>query len=759
MDTDSLFQLPDRVRQDVAGYGAEVERHLRGETNPVAFRAYRVPMGVYEHRENGHFMTRVRLGAGLVLPHQLERIAQLSRKHGNGVLHATTRQDLQIHDVSIEGTVPVQAGLAAIGLSARGGGGNTVRNVAACPRASVCPHAHFDVAPHAIALAEYLLAHPRSFTLPRKYKIAFSGCPTDCGYASVNDLGFFAHERDGKLGFSVYAAGGLGAQPSVGILLEPFVELHDIFAVAEAILNLFDRLGDRSNKNRARLRYVLRRLGPESFLTEYAKERQRLAREGLHEAPPKPRELAFSCLDAGPGLPPKQAPKAPDGFLAERDPGRFSLVLRLSNGRIPADDLVRVANLAREHGAGVVVVTQQQDLLVPGVPGEKVEQARVAAASLSISTKPRGPKVVACAGASTCKLGLCLSPALAEAIDQGLDGIEAPSDLAEIRLSGCPNNCGNHSLAKLGFEGRARRHNGRLMPCYNVLAGGKLIEGEAQLAERLGVLPARAVPTFVAEMAQQGLTTPQDLKSLVDKYSQLPSPIPEDYFVDWGQTAPFTLAGRGPGECGAGVLDIVRADLDEGSDSLARANATPGQGAGDLRNAIVATARALLPLFGVEARKDSDLATPVAQHLVTPGWLAPEVNSLLASALELQPDATQAPPNLLLKAQAFHDRALALYASLDGALQFQLKPLAPSASSPKESPNRVADLRGVRCPMNFVKAKVALSAVPVGEVLQILLDQGEPANHVPASFAEQGQEIVSMGPVGEHFQLEIRRSQ
>jgi sulfite reductase (ferredoxin) len=296
------------------------------------------------------------------------------------------------------------------------------------------------------------------------------------------------------------------------------------------------------------------------------------------------------------------------------------------------------------------------------------------------------------------------------------------------------------------------------MPCYNVLAGGKLIEGEAQLAERLGVLPARAVPTFVAEMAQQGLTTPQDLKSLVDKYSQLPSPIPEDYFVDWGQTAPFTLAGRGPGECGAGVLDIVRADLDEGSDSLARANATPGQGAGDLRNAIVATARALLPLFGVEARKDSDLATPVAQHLVTPGWLAPEVNSLLASALELQPDATQAPPNLLLKAQAFHDRALALYASLDGALQFQLKPLAPSASSPKESPNRVADLRGVRCPMNFVKAKVALSAVPVGEVLQILLDQGEPANNVPASFADQGQEIVSMGPVGEHFQLEIRRS-
>jgi sulfite reductase (ferredoxin) len=758
MDTESLLQLPDRVRQDVVGYKAEVERHLRGETNPVAFRAYRVPMGVYEHRENGHFMTRVRLGAGLVLPHQLECIAELSRKYGNGVLHATTRQDLQIHDVSIEGTVPVQQGLAAIGLSARGGGGNTVRNVTACPRASVCPHACFDVAPHAIALAEYLLAHPKSFTLPRKYKLAFSGCAEDCGYASVNDLGFFAHERDGKLGFSVYAAGGLGAQPSVGILLEPFVELPDIFAVAEAILNIFDRLGDRSNKNRARLRYVLRRLGPESFLAEYAKERQLLAREGLHGTPPKPRELAFSCLDAGPVLPPKQAPKAPDGFLAERDPERFSQILRLSNGRIPADDLIRVANLAREFGAGVVVVTQQQDLLVPGVPGDKIEQARAAAASLSIITKRRGPKVVACAGASTCKLGLCLSPALAEAIEQRLHGIESPSDFSEIRLSGCPNNCGNHSLAMLGFEGRVSRHHGRLMPCYNVLAGGKLVEGETRLAERLGVLPARAVPAFVADVVKRGLITPQDLKPLVDKHSQLPSVIPEDYFVDWGQTAPFTLAGRGPGECGAGVLDIVRADLDEGTDSIARANAATKESAGHLRSAIMATARARLPLFGVDARKDCDLAAPVAQHLVTPGWVAPEVNSLLASALGLRPDATHVIQALLPKAKAFHERVLALHASLDGALQFQLKPLAQDTPTLAESKVRIADLRGVRCPINFVKAKVALSAVPVGEVLQILLDLGEPANNVPASFADQGQEIVSMGPVGEHFQLEIRRS-
>jgi sulfite reductase (ferredoxin) len=753
MNTDSLFQLPERVRQDVAGYGAEVKRHLRGEINPVAFRAYRVPMGVYEHRENGRFMARVRLGAGLVLPHQLERIAELSRAHGNGVLHATTRQDLQIHDLSVEGTVPVQEGLVAAGLSARGGGGNTVRNVTACLRASVCPHARFDVAPHAIALAEYLLAHPKSFTLPRKYKIAFSGCSEDCAYAGVNDLGFFAHEREGQLGFSVYAAGGLGAQPSVGILLEPFVAAPDIFAVAEAILNLFDRLGDRANKNQARLRYVLRRLGRESFLAEYAKGRQRLVREGLHGTPPKPRALAFSCLDAGPVVPPGQAPTAPTQFLPERDPHRFSLLLRLSNGRIPADDLVQVARLASEFGVGVVVATQQQDLLIPGVPTAKLEQARAAAASLSVGTTPRGPKIVACAGASTCKLGLCLSPALAQAIEHTLRDLDGPPVLPEIRLSGCPNNCGNHSLATLGFEGRARRQDGRLMPCYNVLVGGHVVEGEARLAERIDVLPARAVPAFVADVLKLGLIRAQDLKPLVEKHGQLPAPIPENYFVDWGQDKPFTLAGRGPGECGAGVLDIVRADLDEATECLARAKATTTASDRDLRSAILATARALLPLFGVETRKDADLAAPVAQHLVAPGWVSADVNALLAAALEEIPS-----PNLLPQAQAFHDRVLALHTSLDSALQFQLKPLAQPQQTGAPPSAHVADLRGVRCPMNFVKAKVALAAVPVGEVLQVLLDLGEPANNVPASFADQGHEIVSMGPVGEHFQLQIRRS-
>jgi sulfite reductase (ferredoxin) len=198
----------------------------------------------------------------------------------------------------------------------------------------------------------------------------------------------------------------------------------------------------------------------------------------------------------------------------------------------------------------------------------------------------------------------------------------------------------------------------------------------------------------------------------------------------------------------------VRADLDEATEYLARAKAATTASDRDLRSAIFATARALLPLFGVEARKDADLAAPVAQHLVAPGWLSADVNALLATALEDIP-----PSDLLRRAQAFHDRVLALHASLDSALRFQLKPLAQTQPTGAPPSAHVADLRGVRCPMNFVRAKVALDAVPIGEVLQVLLDLGEPANNVPASFSDQGQEIASMGPVGEHFQLQIRRTE
>ncbi|MHC4752041.1 MAG: nitrite/sulfite reductase, partial [Planctomycetota bacterium] len=359
-----ILNIPESVKEDTLGYRGQVNKFLQGQTSSVVFRAYRVPMGVYEQRTAGNFMVRIRIGAGLVLPFQLKQIAQLSKTYGSGIVHVTTRQDIQIHNVNIEDTPDVLEGLLDVGLSSRGGGGNTVRNVTACPRAGVCPEEEFDVAPYAIATAEYLLQDRSSFNLPRKYKIVFSGCSDDCAFASVADLGFFAHIKDGIKGFSVYAAGGLGSNPSVAVKIQDFVDAKEVFEVAEAIKRLFDEYGDRTNKHKARLRYVLARIGVEKFIKLYQREREILKADGLPYEPPEVRDIASVYA----------VPKAPDNakekqnnVLPEKTTGRYTVRLRLKNGDISADDLDRIGQIADKYGQGLVRTTQLQDILITGV--------------------------------------------------------------------------------------------------------------------------------------------------------------------------------------------------------------------------------------------------------------------------------------------------------------------------------------------------------------------------------------------------------
>ncbi|MHC5145254.1 MAG: nitrite/sulfite reductase, partial [Planctomycetota bacterium] len=422
-----ILCIPETVREDTLNYRDQVGRFLKAETSAVSFRAYRVPMGVYEQRTSGKFMIRVRIGAGLVLPSQLQRLAELSRTYGNGVLHVTTRQDIQIHEVNIEDTPDVLERLLEVGLSSRGGGGNTVRNITACPETGVCPDEVFDVAPYALAAAEYLLQDRSAFNLPRKYKIVFSGCPQDCAYASVADLGFFAHIKDGIKGFAVYAAGGLGSNPAVAVKIENFINADEIFVVAEAIKQLFDKHGDRANKHKARLRYVLARVGVDEFLNLYRQEKDRLSAEGLPNRTPVIRNVM------------QDYPVADDSVTVR---------LWLENGDIPADDLERVGQIACRYGQGLVRTTQLQDLLITGVAADNTDSVNNELKDLGIDVFGNGhPKVVACAGASTCKLGLCLSKGLSKAISAKLNAAELPDTV--IRISGCPNSCGHHCIADI----------------------------------------------------------------------------------------------------------------------------------------------------------------------------------------------------------------------------------------------------------------------------------------------------------------------
>jgi len=732
-----ILNIPESVKQDTAGYRARVDEFLQGQTSGVAFRAYRVPMGIYEQRTEGKFMVRIRIGAGFVLPHQLQRIARLGKSHGNGIIHVTTRQDLQIHEVDIGDTPDVLEQLLEVGLSARGGGGNTVRNVTACPRAGVCPDEEFDVAPYAIAAAEYLLQDRSSFNLPRKYKIVFSGCSSDCAFASVADLGFFAHKKDGVKGFSVYAGGGLGSNPTVAAKIEDFIAAEDIFEVAEAIKRLFDKHGDRSNKHKARLRYVLARVGVEEFTRLYKQEREIIKNEGLAFELPQIRDIASRY-------------PAPEESVTVR--------LWLKKGDITADDLEKVGEIAAKYGQGFVRTTQLQDLLITGVAQENTDKVNAELKNLGIDVFGNGaPKVVACAGASTCKLGLCLSRGLADAISEKLGQLDAQTTEASqaIRISGCPNSCGHHCISSIGLQGKAKRVNGRLMPYYDVMTGARIVEGQARLAQRIGSVPAKRIPDLLVEAFSNGTPDEELLRTLTARYGDISAEsFPEDYYYDYDSDEPFSLAGRGPGECGAGVMDVMKVDIDEAKDVVKSEQADSES----IYRAIVASARALLFTIGLEPKKDREIFSAFGKHLIEPGWVKSHTQQLLDDAVDWRMGDRESIEDLLPQVKELTARVEELFLSLDANLKFKAEPVEQKAPAGHvEKRVHVADLRGVACPLNFVKAKIELEKVPVGSVIEVLLDEGEPIRNVPASFADQGQEVIGTVKTDDHFCLRVRR--
>ena len=738
--TEVTYYLPETVVADTRAFRREVEKFLSGETSAVAFRGIRVPMGIYEQRENDTYMVRVRGAAGVFLPHQVKLIAELSDTYGNGIVHVTTRQDLQIHGVKIDDTPTILERLLEVGLSSRGGGGNTVRNISACPLAGVCRDEIFDVTPYAFALTEYLIRERGNFNLPRKFKVAFSGCGKDCGLCSVADLGFFAHERDGIRGFSVYAGGGMGAHSALGVQIEEFVPAETIFDVAEAVKRLFDKHGDRANRSRARLRFVVSRLGVEGFRTAYREELDLVRQEKI------------------------QVPLIPN---LKQNANLSAIRVRLPLGDISARHMSAIAEIALELGDGTIRTTQEQNL-----------QLRVAEPQIENATKAlheiderfvdtHSLRCIACAGASTCKLGLCLSRGLATAIEAELVDI-APSFETAIRISGCPNSCGHHPISPLGLYGSAVRVNGRLVPFYNIVAGGRLAEGNSALAEPVTKVPAKAIPAllkdfFIAAVANQKTEEAVDelmsrwgisfLRELAAKYDQVPAydDAPE-YYRDFGCCTDFSLAGRGPGECGAGVTDVIALDIDEAKRAIKEAR---------LYDAVVSASRALLITKGLEPKKDREVFAGFSEHLIAPGWVARRTQGLLDAAVDFKLGDRDSLSDLREQAGALVSRVEELFLSLDSNLNFRAQLIEEPESDDATDHHAVAtelDLRGVACPMNFVRAKIQLEQIEVGEVLDILLDDGEPVRNVPASFAEQGQEVLSVASEESYYRVKVRRS-
>lgn len=778
------YELTSSLPEDLDRLKTQIERFKRGEISHTEFRAFRVPQGVYEQRDENHFMLRVRLPGGGLLPDQMRALAAVSRRHGNGILHVTTRQDVQVHLVPLEHMHPALVELAAEGLSTKGGGGNTVRNITAGYDSGVCPDELFDVAPYAVALTEFMLEDPASYRMPRKYKIAFSGCRHDTVGGRVNDLGCYARVRDGARGFAVYAGGGMGARSAVGELLEEFVPAGRIHYVAEAVKRVFNKHGNRKNKDRARLRFLIEKIGFDRFRRLYEAEFEALDEEGLSEL--NLRELPGGVPVAEPPAEPEPAGEGFDlwrrrNVAPQKQAGYHMVHVPLTLGDARAETFEKLADVLEEHGEGAARTTQWQNLLLRWVHENELPALHRELASVGLAdARPAMLRdMIACAGASTCKLGICLSRGLAEALlrELGEDGPDLEGlQKVKLHISGCPNACGRHPVGGIGLFGAARRVDDRLVPHYVVQLGGRHGEQATRLAEGRHSVPARNVPALLADLLrafQRSAHYPDYdafvdteaetvIEELAERYRHVP-PFTEDrnYYYDWTAEELFSLAGRGPGECGAGVFDLIEVDLQSAAEALEQ---------GRLFQATALAARALLITRGHEARGDAEALRLFRENFVKGGFVREPGGDLLARALHA---ADEPAPSAAFEAERAEVAALVeavqgLYDRMDtslrlvrpeeeGAPKAQTPADAPDEEAPRQEADREADFRGVACPLNYVKTKMTLARMQPSQVLSVLLDR-EGARNVPESAARDGHEVLDVAEEDDHWRGLIRKA-
>jgi sulfite reductase (NADPH) hemoprotein beta-component len=525
--------------RDVDAFVRQLERWERGEIGPEEWKAFRLLYGTYEIRQGGDlYMLRSKLPQGRVTAEQLEALGEVAEEHSRGFGHVTTRQNLQLHFVSGRGAEAALARLAEVGITSREACGNAVRNVTACPFGGVSPDEIFDATPYGEALTRWFLRHPLSSSLPRKFKIAFEGCAEDHAAAAIHDIAFFARIQDGRRGFDVRLGGGTATFPVSGRQLLPFVPAGELLAVAEAVVRVFHRLGERKNRNAARMKYLVRKLGWEAFQAEILKALAGVRAEGVPplpfdperapeqapapgERPPAPSadELAARLAGQrprGPGIVPDARPTeaTPSALAAwartnvrpQRQGGYAVATVTVPLGDLTSAQLRALAALARAYSDGSVRFTRTQDVVLPWIRRSDLPElfARLAATGLGLAGADTPADVVSCPGAETCRLAVTHSRGLGRDLEARLRAapeLAARLGDADLKMSGCPNGCAQHHLAAIGFQGSVRKVGDKAVPQYFVLLGGGVSADGARFGELAAKIPARRVGLALERLA------------------------------------------------------------------------------------------------------------------------------------------------------------------------------------------------------------------------------------------------------------------
>ncbi len=822
-----VIPIPQEIIEEIETFEDEVARLQAGDTPVDIFKPFRLQYGIYGQRQPDVQMIRIRIPFGGMTANQLRQVADIADTYATGVGHVTTRQDFQLHFVPLSQVGTIMRKLAEVDLTTREACANTVRNVTACALAGVCPGEVFDVTPYAKAVADHLLRNPLNQSLPRKFKIAFSGCKHDCALTPIHDVGLLeTHNAEGTVGFKMVVGGGLGPTPRLAKTLRDFVPMEELIPSIEAILKVFDNLGNRKTRSKARMKFVLDKLGFEEFARRWKEAYDGMIQSGATKLgltsgvypddpplimPTKNGDGAFAQSNGNNqanGSPQNGAGvSSPDAFnawcatnvVSQRQPGFKAAAVRLRSGDLTTEQMFVLADLAERYSNGNVRTTINQNMMVRWIPDNNLPQfyEELMTHGLGDPGAEGVEDIVACPGTDTCGLGITSSKGLARAVAEVFPAGKTADDLkgVDVKISGCHNSCAQHHIATIGLHGVGKRIGNHVAPVYELHLGGQ-VNGTAKIAQLIVKVPAKNVPAAVQhllDLYRQLRKDGESLPAFIDRtgkvklkdelipYTILPSyQDDKEFYFDWEGDEEFSVEDLGPGECAGGALEMIDNRILEAEQELYQSRILVekhqyAMAINKAYRAVVAGAKAILVTEGIDPNTDADTLLefddmiqakgllPVAYHNVAEKF--GDMGTKNASA-----DFTQ---GKLTFAKGFVDvcrtvteqigQDLKLTPSEVGTDGTEPSTAAPPQAEPQPSTARSAevyDLRGVACPMNYVKTKLKLEMMDEGEQLEVWLDAGDPIRNVPVSLRNDGHKVLQqepMDPDEQHFKVLVEK--
>lgn len=611
------------VARDIIDLDRKIALFKDGKIDEEKFRSLRLARGVYGQRQQGVQMIRIKLPMGRITTTQLRRIADISTEYGSGNLHATTRQDIQLHYVSLDRTPELWAKLERDDITLREACGNTVRNITASPTAGIDPKELFDVTPYADAMFRYFLRNPICQEMGRKFKIAFSSTEEDTAFTFIHDIGLIPKLNGAERGFKVVIGGGLGSNPLPAVVAYEFMATDKIIPFAESLLRVFDRYGERNRRMKARFKFLLKDLGLEAVLALVEKENAALAHTTIRIdadaipsfSIPEKKYDAVEDLDHGAF----QLWRATNVF-EQKQPEYFGVYVKLPLGDMSATKAHQFANVIDQYASNELRITVNQGYLLRYVNESALPHLFLALKELNLADPgfDSVADITSCPGTDSCNLGISNSTAVSLALENVVKE-EFPELIhnldIKIKLSGCPNSCGQHGLASIGFHGSSIKDtNGNVLPALVVLlGGGKLKDGDGLIAEKVIKIPSKRGPEALRLLLsnyEENSTEGEYFHSfyvrmggrkyfydVLKPLADVSQTTPQEY-IDWGGEDKYKLE-TAVGECAGVIIDLVSTLFLESEEKLTLADEAHQEGRyGDAiyhsYSAFLNTAKALL---------------------------------------------------------------------------------------------------------------------------------------------------------------------